>query len=97
MKLGGMMTIEEFNKIEATLCPQWIKMCGFEIIRAQLRPEGYWATIKMNDTEHAEWCVAEHHRSTVTRYACHGKHDMEECEFFCVVFNNAENKFEAIG
>ena len=97
MKLGGIITVEEFNEIESTFCPNWMAMCGFQIIRTQLRPEGYWATIKMKDTEHAEWQVTDYHRHNIVRYACHGKDDMEECELFCVAFNHDNNKFEGIG
>ena len=98
MKIGGIMSTDMYNhELYGTGEPGWWATCGFEMVRSQLRPEGYWVTVKLNDTKWAEWSIADHHGQDLVRYACHGKDDMEGCEFFCVVFNHAENRFEAVG
>ena len=93
MKLGGQMTVEQFEEFEQTWCPEMLKFYGLQLSRTLLRPEGYWVTMQMNDTDGAKWEMSDCNSHGLVTFHSHGMDDMG---IMHVKYNLDDNKFVEI-
>ena len=93
MKLGGSMTVKQYEAFNNIWEPSMLQFYGLTLIRAQLRPEGYWVTMEMNNTNGAKWEFSDHTRWGIVSFISKGLDNMGE---ITVQFDAQENKFEEI-